>query len=156
MNNSHKYEAYLQFVEASNALKNHALFPELDSLEVELLNTIAIRWKDNKSLLVNEAISLDKIGSRATLHARIKNLRTKGYVDFHQDIDGRKKILKPTMLAMGYFSHLSSLLTQSVAQNVISDSTTHNRRSTDRVSATINWSSLMSIQAKRIFLASSF
>jgi hypothetical protein len=138
MNNSHKYEVYLQFIEASNALKKHAQFPELDSIEVELLNTIAIRWKDNKSLLVNEAISLERIGSRATLHARIKNLRTKGYVDFHQDIDGRKKILKPTMLAMGYFSHLSSLLTQSVEQNTISDGPKFNRRHTDRILASLN------------------
>ncbi len=138
MNNSHKYEVYLQFIEASKALKNLSQFPELDSIEVELLNSIALRWKDNNSLLVNEAISLDKIGSRATLHARIKNLRTKGYVDFHQDIDGRKKILKPTMLAMGYFSHLSNLLKQSVEKNVVSDQPTYNRRSTDRASVSIN------------------
>ncbi len=138
MNNSHKYEVYLQFIEASSALKNLSQFPELDSIEVELLNSIALRWKDNNSLLVNEAISLEKIGSRATLHARIKNLRTKGYVDFHQDIDGRKKILKPTMLAMGYFSHLSNLLMQSIEKNVISDQPTYNRRHTDRVTTTIN------------------
>jgi len=138
MNNSHKYEVYLKFIEASNALKKHAQFPELDSIEVELLNTIAIRWKENKPLLVNEAISLERIGSRATLHARIKNLRTKGYVDFHQDIDGRKKILKPTMLAMGYFSQLSNLLTQSVEKYVISDAPTYNRRSTDRASVSLN------------------
>ncbi len=138
MNNSHKYEVYLQFIEASSSIKNLSQFPELDSIEVELLNSIALRWKDNNSLLVNEAISLEKIGSRATLHARIKNLRTKGYVDFHQDIDGRKKILKPTMLAMGYFSHLSNLLMQSIEKNVISDQPTYNRRHTDRVTTTIN------------------
>jgi hypothetical protein len=135
MNN---YEVYLQFVKASNVSKKLTQFPELDSLENELLNTIAICWNDNNPLLVNEAISLESIGSRATLHARIKNLRIKGYVDFHQDIDGRKKILKPTMLAMGYFSHLSGLLTQSVEQNMISDAPTYNRRSTDRVSVSIN------------------
>jgi hypothetical protein len=138
MNNSHKYEVYLQFIEASSAFKKLPEFPELDSIEVELLNTIAIRWKDNNSLLVNEAISLERIGSRATLHSRIKNLAAKGYVEFHQDIDGRKKYLKPTMQAKGYFSSLSRLLTQAVEQNSISDPITYNRRRTDSMSVTLN------------------
>ena len=67
MNNSHKYEVYLQFIEASSAFKKLPEFPELDSIEVELLNTIAIRWKDNNSLLVNEAISLERIGSKINI-----------------------------------------------------------------------------------------
>ena len=131
MNNIHNYEMYLHFIEATEALKKMPLFPILDSIETDLLNEISLRWKRGSSLLVNEAISLEKIGSRATLHARIKNLRQKGYVDFHNDIDGRKKILRPTMLAMGYFSTLSQLLEQAVEKNVIKDQA-RNRRSTDR------------------------
>jgi hypothetical protein len=131
MNNSHNYEMYLYFIEATEALKKMPLFPILDSIETDLLNEISLRWQKGNSLLVNEAISLEKIGSRATLHARIKNLRQKGYVDFHNDIDGRKKILKPTMLATGYFSALSQLLEQAVEKNVIKNQA-RNRRSTDR------------------------
>ncbi len=131
MNNSHNYEMYLHFIEATEALKKMPLFPILDSIETDLLNEISLRWQKGNSLLVNEAISMEKIGSRATLHARIKNLRQKGYVDFHNDIDGRKKILKPTMLATGYFSALSQLLEQAVEENVIKDQA-RNRRSTDR------------------------
>ena len=132
MYNSHKYETYLHFIEALEALKKMPQFPPLDSIETELLNEISLCWKRGNSLLVNEAISIDKIGSRATLHARIKNLRKKGYVDFHNDIDGRKKIIKPTMLAMGYFSTLSHLLAEAVEKNMIRDQS-RNRRSTDRV-----------------------
>lgn len=132
MNNSHKYETYLHFIEALDALKKLPQFPALDSIESELLNEISLYWKKGNSLLVNEAISIEKIGSRATLHARIKNLRQKGYVDFHNDIDGRKKIIKPTMLAMGYFSTLSSLLAEAVEKNVIADQS-RNRRRTDRI-----------------------
>jgi hypothetical protein len=83
-------------------------------MELELLNEIAITWKHGKPLLVNEAISLNEIGSRATLHARIKNLRKKGYVDFHTDIDGRKKIIKPTILAISYFSSVANILAVAV------------------------------------------
>jgi hypothetical protein len=133
MNDSHRYETYLHFIEATEALKTMPQFPILDSLESELLNEIALHWKKGNSLLVNKAISIEKIGSRATLHARIKSLRTKGYVDFHNDIDGRKKIIKPTMLAMGYFSRLSNLLAEAVERNFISDQA-RNRRSTDRIS----------------------
>lgn len=131
MNTIHKYEAYLHFIEAIEVLKKLPHFPVLDSIESDLLNEISLRWKNGRSLLVNEAISIEKIGSRATLHARIKNLRQKGYVDFHNDIDGRKKILKPTFLAENYFSTLSELLAQAVERSNINNQS-RNRRSTDR------------------------
>jgi DNA-binding MarR family transcriptional regulator len=107
-------EIYFQYIESLSTLKHSNQFQALDSMELELLNEIAITWKHGKPLLVNEAISLNEIGSRATLHARIKNLRKKGYVDFHTDIDGRKKIIKPTVQAMTYFSSVANLLTSAV------------------------------------------
>ena len=105
--NANLSEIYFQYIESLSSLKHSNQFQALDSMELELLNEIAITWKHGKPLLVNEAISLNEIGSRATLHARIKNLRKKGYVDFHTDIDGRKKIIKPTILAMSYFSSIA-------------------------------------------------
>lgn len=118
---SYKYEIYFQFIESLASLKQSTQFSQLDSLETELLNEIALHWKRGQSLLVNEAISLEKIGSRATLHARIKNLRQKGYVDFHTDIDGRKKIIKPTILAMSFFSSISNILASAVEKHVSAD-----------------------------------
>jgi hypothetical protein len=111
---SNQSEIYFQYIESLSSLKQSSEFQALDSMELELLNEIAITWKHGRPLLVNEAISLNEIGSRATLHARIKNLRKKGYVDFHTDIDGRKKIIKPTILAMSYFSTISNLLANAV------------------------------------------
>ena len=69
MNNSHKYETYLHFIEALEALKKLPQFPALDSIETELLNEISLYWKKGNSLLVNEAISIEKIGSRLFLRA---------------------------------------------------------------------------------------
>ena len=115
--NANLSEIYFQYIESLSSLKHSNQFLALDSMELELLNEIAITWKHGKPLLVNEAISLNEIGSRATLHARIKNLRKKGYVDFHTDIDGRKKIIKPTILAMSYFSSIANLLSTAVDKN---------------------------------------
>ena len=115
--NANLSEIYFQYIESLSSLKHSNQFQALDSMELELLNEIAITWKHGKPLLVNEAISLNEIGSRATLHARIKNLRKKGYVDFHTDIDGRKKIIKPTILAMSYFSSVANLLSTAVEKN---------------------------------------
>jgi DNA-binding MarR family transcriptional regulator len=115
--NTHQSEIYFQYIQSLSSLKNSNQFQALDSLEMELLNEIAITWKHGKPLLVNEAISLNEIGSRATLHARIKNLRKKGYVDFHTDVDGRKKFIKPTTIAMNYFSSVADLLFSAVEKN---------------------------------------
>jgi DNA-binding MarR family transcriptional regulator len=115
--NANLSEIYFQYIESLSSLKHSNQFQALDSMELELLNEIAITWKHGKPLLVNEAISLNEIGSRATLHARIKNLRKKGYVDFHTDNDGRKKIIKPTILAMSYFSSIANLLSTAVDKN---------------------------------------
>ena len=115
--NANLSEIYFQYIESLSSLKHSNQFQALDSMELELLNEIAITWKHGKPLLVNEAISLNEIGSRAILHARIKNLRKKGYVDFHTDIDGRKKIIKPTILAMSYFSSIANLLSTAVDKN---------------------------------------
>ena len=115
--NTNLSEIYFQYIESLSTLKHSNQFQALDSMELELLNEIAITWKHGKPLLVNEAISLNEIGSRATLHARIKNLRKKGYVDFHTDIDGRKKIIKPTNIAINYFSSVANLLATAVEKN---------------------------------------
>ena len=115
--NTNLSEIYFQYIESLSTLKHSNQYQTLDSMELELLNEIAITWKHGKPLLVNEAISLNEIGSRATLHARIKNLRKKGYVDFHTDIDGRKKIIKPTTIAINYFSSLAHLLATAVEKN---------------------------------------
>ena len=115
--NTNLSEIYFQYIESLSTLKHSNQYQTLDSMELELLNEIAITWKHGKPLLVNEAISLNEIGSRATLHARIKNLRKKGYVDFHTDIDGRKKIIKPTTIAINYFSSIANLLATAVEKN---------------------------------------
>ena len=112
--NTNLSEIYFKYIESLTSFKHSNQFQALDSMELELLNEIAITWKHGKPLLVNEAISLNEIGSRATLHARIKNLRKKGYVDFHTDIDGRKKIIKPTILAISYFSSVANILAVAV------------------------------------------
>ena len=115
--NTNLSEIYFQYIESLSTLKHSNQYQTLDSMELELLNEIAITWKHGKPLLVNEAISLNEIGSRATLHARIKNLRKKGYVDFQTDIDGRKKIIKPTTIAINYFSSIANLLATAVEKN---------------------------------------
>ena len=60
---------------------------------------------------MGDLISLSEIGSQATLHGRIKNLVSMGYVKLNEDrSDGRKKFVIPTVKAVKHYEYLSACL----------------------------------------------
>ncbi|MEI7532631.1 MAG: hypothetical protein WCK52_11945 [Betaproteobacteria bacterium] len=100
------YENFFKYFELIEEMKQSSKFFRIDNLEREILEVISVNWNKKNLLLVSDVISLSKIGSPATLHARLKNLRDKGFVEYVLDNDARKKFVQPTEQALNYFGDL--------------------------------------------------
>ena len=110
MKNKDLQEIYFRFLHLFRAIESMPGFPKLDNVERELLDELVVSWRADKRLLVSDAIALSKIGSPATLHARLKNLRQAGMIEYSSDTDARKKYIEPTDKALKYFSQISDCM----------------------------------------------
>jgi hypothetical protein len=116
MKNKDLQEIYFRFLNLVRAVEELPSFPKLDATEMELLNEVASRWKKGERLLVSDAIAKREIGSPATLHARLKQLRDKDMVSYVIETDGRKKYIEPTESALKYFSQISNCMIEATAK----------------------------------------
>lgn len=112
MKNKDLQEVYFRFLNLFRAVEAMPGFPILDSLEKSLLDELSVNWKAGNRMLVSDAIALSHIGSPATLHARLKNLRRLGMIEFGVDDDARKKYMHPTDKALKYFAQISDCMRQ--------------------------------------------
>ena len=64
--------------------------------------------------MAGDLISLAELGSQATLHGRLKNLRAMGLIDMATEEEGRKKHVLPTKLAIKRYEELSKCLEKAV------------------------------------------
>lgn len=112
MKNKELQEIYFRFLNLVRSVEDLPSFPKLDATENELLNAVASKWKQGERLLVSDAIAKREIGSPATLHARLKQLRDKDMVTYVIETDCRKKYIEPTESALKYFAHISNCMIQ--------------------------------------------
>lgn len=105
-----KNPAYVRFLNLIDALDRINPSKKLDATEESLLNKIVLSAHQGQVMLVGDLISLAELGSQATLHGRLKNLRAMGLIDMATEEDGRKKHVLPTKLAMKRFEELSKCL----------------------------------------------
>lgn len=112
MKNKDLQEVYFRFLNLFRAVESMPGFPVLDSIEKNLLDELSISWKSGQHMLVSDAIALAQIGSPATLHARLKNLRREGMIEYTTDDDARKKYIQPTEKALKYFAQISDCMKQ--------------------------------------------
>jgi hypothetical protein len=116
MKNKDLQDIYFRFLNLVRSIEGLPSFPKLDATETQLLNKVATHWKSGERLLVSDAIAMREIGSPATLHARLKQLRDKGMVTYVIETDGRKKYIEPTPTAMKYFSDISNCMIEATAK----------------------------------------
>lgn len=109
-------EIYFRFLNLVRSVEELPNFPKLDATENQLLNEVASKWKKGERLLVSDAIAKREIGSPATLHARLKQLRDKDMVTYVIETDGRKKYIEPTENALKYFSQISNCMIEATAK----------------------------------------
>ena len=103
--------SYIRFLNMTNAIDFIKPVDHLDSIEESLLNYIALSQLQDQGFLVMDLIALEHLGSRATLHKRIKSLVVKGYIQLITDAqDERKKNVELTSKAYRYFEKLSKLI----------------------------------------------
>ena len=107
--------SYIRFLNCVNALEVKAGEVKIDSMEEQLLNAVMMGYSNGQVILVGDLLVLGNIGSQATLHGRLKNLVSAGYVKLVVDsVDSRKKRVLPTKLAIRYYEKLSQLVTKAV------------------------------------------
>jgi DNA-binding transcriptional ArsR family regulator len=109
-----KSPAYVRFLNLIDVLDRINPGKKLDATEESLLNKIVLSAHQDQVILVGDLISLSELGSQATLHGRLKNLRAMGLIDMVAEEDGRKKHVLPTKLAMKRYEELSKCLEKAV------------------------------------------
>ena len=109
-----KNPAYIRFLNLIDVLDRINPGMKVDAIEESLLNKIVLSAHQGQVVLVGDLISLAELGSQATLHGRLKNLRAMGLIDMTTEEDGRKKHVVPTKLAMKRYEELSKCLEKAV------------------------------------------
>lgn len=109
-----KSPAYIRFLNLIDVLDRINPGKKLDATEESLLDKIVLSAHQGEIVLVGDLISLSELGSQATLHGRLKNLRAMGLIDMTTEEDGRKKHVVPTKLAIKRYEELSKCLEKAV------------------------------------------
>ena len=106
-------KTYFRFLELVNLIADIKPSIALDKVEILLLDHIALALSQNADLFVKDLITLNTIGSLATLHNRLKNLVALGFIRLIvDDQDSRKKHVVLTAKARKYYENLSRLIDQ--------------------------------------------
>ena len=106
-----KSTTYIRFLFFLHDLKQVNPGKKLDLIEEQLLNHVILASSKDKDILVGDLSSLSEVGSKTSLHGRIKNLVAMGYVKLNQDkVDERRKFVIPTKKAVKHYEYLSVCL----------------------------------------------
>ena len=107
--------AYARFISSLDSLDRISPSTKLDCIEEQLLNYIYLARVRGEKILVGDIILLSKLGSQATLHGRLKNLVSKGFVQLIDDkVDGRRKSVDITVKAEKHYDRLSTFIAKAV------------------------------------------
>ena len=109
-----KSSTYIRFLNLLDALDRINPGKKLDSIEESLLDKFVLFSNAKQSILVGDLISLEELGSQATLHGRLKNLSAMGYINMISNEDGRKKEVVPSKAALKRYEALSKCLEKAV------------------------------------------
>jgi DNA-binding transcriptional ArsR family regulator len=107
--------AYLRWLQAVSVVQS---LPVMDGFGVEekaLFEAIMLGWAQNSSLTVQQAISIEELGSPSTLHKRLSRLREMELITA-ECVDGnrRTKFLVPSIKGLEYAESLGRACLQSI------------------------------------------
>lgn len=105
-------DIYLRFLKLAEAVRGLPSLPALDPLEERILQLVARINLAQERLCVRDLIGTSELGSPATLHARLKSMRQKGWITLSDTEDARRKQVELTSAAMNHFDKLSECLVQ--------------------------------------------
>jgi DNA-binding MarR family transcriptional regulator len=103
-------DTYLRFLQLAEAIRGLPTMPPLDPLEERILSFIASTRQAGAYLSVREMMARGEMGAPATIHTRLKSMRTKGWIRLGDTEDSRRKQIELTPQAMRHFDRLSKAL----------------------------------------------
>jgi len=108
--------AYFRFLQIARTLTD-AQDTALNANHRALLEAVVLAWHEGRPLSVRQAISLESLGSPATLHKRLATLRSAGLLEeISVEGDRRTKLLGPTSQALNYFAQLGDAMAMPLKQ----------------------------------------
>ena len=102
-----KADIYLRFLQLAETLRGLPSLPALDPLEEKMLQLVARATHGKERLSVRDMMAQQKLGSPATLHARLKSMRDKGWITLGDTEDPRRKQIELSQAALRHFDKLS-------------------------------------------------
>ena len=103
-------DIYLRFLQLSEAIRGLPALPPLDPLEERILGWVARATREGERLSVRDMMSHEEFGAPATIHARLKSMREKGWLTLADTEDARRKQVELTDAALKHFAQLSRCL----------------------------------------------
>lgn len=108
------YLTFLQHIAEIKPTKHH----QIDFTAEKLLDIIAC-CHYHEPLTVTEAMSLQEIGSPATIHRKLDDLRKAGLIEHkHEGEDRRTKFIQLTPRAIMYYMNLSTTMSEVAHERV--------------------------------------
>jgi DNA-binding MarR family transcriptional regulator len=104
---SRSADVYLRFLQLSEAIRGLPSLPPLDPLEERILAWIARAAREGERLCVRDMMARHELGAPATIHSRLKSMRTKGWIDLADTEDARRKQIELTPGALRHFDRLA-------------------------------------------------
>ncbi len=103
-------DIYLRFLKLAEALRGLPSLPALDPLEERILTLVARASQEAGRLSVRDVMATANLGSPATVHARLKSMRKKGWIALTDTEDARRKQVELSPAALRHFDKLSACL----------------------------------------------
>lgn len=106
---------YLRFLQLSEAIRGFAPLPPLDPLEERMLVCVARSAKAGERLCVRDMMAKHELGAAATIHARLKSMRAKGWIALADTEDPRRKQVELSDHALRHFAQLSKAMVRAAS-----------------------------------------
>ena len=98
-------DLFFRFQQMVQSLKALPSLQDLSPEHEALLNMVGSHWHAGQSLSVRQAMRTEQLGSPATIHKRLQQLRGAGLIDLQtSELDSRKRMIVPTAEAISFFS----------------------------------------------------
>jgi DNA-binding MarR family transcriptional regulator len=110
-----KPDVYLRFLQLSEAIRGLPGLAPLDPLEERMLTFIAAMGQAGQYLGVRELMAHHELGAPATIHSRLKSMRSKGWIQLSDTEDARRKRIDLTREALQHFQRLSRAMLAATA-----------------------------------------
>jgi DNA-binding MarR family transcriptional regulator len=105
-------DVYLRFLQLSEAIRGLPALPPLDPLEERILAWVARADRQGERLSVRDMMARHELGAPATIHGRLKSMRSKGWIVLADTEDARRKQIELTQAAIRHFARLSRCMVQ--------------------------------------------